>query len=135
MKYYLPRKVTTEYLVEHQYDKDMEIICEDYEPLEFGELLHKFGEEFLSVFPSGKKVFFCKEIDKELYENVQDAITEDIKRILLTGGAPINPFRDEYLFVKPMVNLKDKETSSWKNRSKPSGTMQQKRKAKKQRNK
>lgn len=72
MKYYLPIKVTTEYLVEHQYDKDREVICEDYEPLEFGELMYKFGQEFLSVFPSGKKVFFCTEIDMGLYGNVKE---------------------------------------------------------------
>ena len=57
-----PEVVSPSYLRDHQYDKGVKVICEDYEPELFDKLLWEFGEENLSEFPSGKKVFFCKKV-------------------------------------------------------------------------
>ena len=53
--------VSPSYLRDHQYDKSVKVICEDYYPEMFDKLLWEFGEENLSEFPSGKKVFFLEE--------------------------------------------------------------------------
>ncbi len=51
-----------DYLRDHQYDEGVKIVCQDYYPVLFREILDEYGTMELSFFPSGKEVFvFVKE--------------------------------------------------------------------------
>ena len=58
---YVPQVVAASYLRDYQYEAGYVVICEDYYPQLFNDLWYQYGEEHLSEYPSGNKVFFCKE--------------------------------------------------------------------------
>lgn len=55
---YAPTVVSPDFLRDNQYDDRYKIVCPDYNPLLFQDMLDEYGSEMLSYFPSGKEVFF-----------------------------------------------------------------------------